>query len=73
MSTRKVAAVEHTCDGCGKVQYEVEGEPPMWLYFDWVEVSIRGGSGGKFEACNERCAIKALKIRNEIEQRFAER
>lgn len=68
MGTHKVEAVEHTCDGCGRREYEIEGEPPMWIWIDWAEVHSGGGTGGKLEACTERCVTKAVKRRHEIEE-----
>lgn len=72
MGTRKIEAVEHTCDGCGKREYEIEGEPPMWIFITWTEISGGGGQGGKFEACRQVCAVKALKKRDAIEQQKEE-
>jgi len=67
MGTRKIEAVEHTCDSCGKREYEIEGEPPMWIFIQWSEIHSGGGSGGRFEACTHTCAAKALRRRHEIE------
>lgn len=68
MGTRKVQAIENQCDGCGRIEIAANDEPPHWIWVDWVQVDGTGGFGGKLIVCTERCAIKALKRRHEIEE-----
>ena len=55
------------CDGCGRLHY-FEGEDPAFgLYVSWSEVASSGAWGGELYACNEKCLIKAIRRRGEVD------
>lgn len=68
MGTRKVDAVEHRCDGgCGKTEFEVDGEPPLGLTIQWIQIDGSGGYSGKLWTCGATmCVRKAMHRRLEI-------
>lgn len=74
MGSRKVRAIEHTCDHCHSVQVTQLDEPAYGFSMHWVEISGTGGNGGSLWACSEGCMLSAFKRRHDIaeEQRRGE-